>query len=967
MLTFFLAAVLSGQVEAPAEALTSTAAAFGAASSEACRACHPRHHSEWMGSVHAVSDRRLLAAPEGPSMRGRDDPSCRACHGDDLTTVAGLGAARAAHPVRLSHPAERGVACTICHQIMTTPDLDAQARAFREGTFDPYGSRTSLQEAFHRSKPVARLRDPGFCGPCHEVVAPNGVKLERTFSQYLESNYPARQTSCVMCHMRSYGGTVAEGAVLRESVHRHDVIGTDISHNSVPAEGLQRDRVERFLRSAVALFVRSPRRVVAGVAFDLPVEVLNSGAGHNFPTGPSGERRLWLEVEASLDDGTVLTLSPGSVSPEDDGSVSEKATAVFSDRLVDKNGEEVSFWWQASRVEENSLLAHENRRTEFVVRVPENAMGRHVLVSVVLRFQASSGAKLRELGLEELAASHPVFDLHRYRSPPIPVVERLVPESTVRVPTDRPTLAEAIEHVPDGGTILVEPGRYVLDSPLDFRGKAVVVRSLAGTEATILAREFDDTIPDEAIPDAASVVVFQSGEGAGSRLEGFTITGGRGERWLEGRRGGGIVCRGSHPSMVGNRIRGNIAAEGDGGGIFLLDSRARLLGNRIEANRAGRMGGGLAVAGRSEVLLSGSLVYSNRSGEEGGGVYATGGLMVHECLIQGNRTGRGGAIAFNGRSDPDAAGIARVIHRSWVLGNAAVFGGGVDVNGAAVHLERVVIAGNAARVGGGIHLRGEHPVELINLTLTENLASSSGTIRSRDAARPRIRNSIIWGNTHAGGARPELDADVTYSIVPDESFAGGTNISELPLFSRAPGEWRPCDQIDDPGCVPIRWRAAEVLAYGRFAPGDYSILSLSPAMNAGDPADLVDPDGSRREMGAIFHPTPAHGFARADIDGDGAMGVKDLLGLGAYLVEEIRLAAAEKRPGSSLPWNAETPPCLDAADLDDGGSVDAVDAYLLANLLFGFGRPPSRPFPTCGVDPTPDDGLGCFEEQPACR
>ena len=52
------------------------------------------------------------------------------------------------------------------------------------------------------------------------------------------------------------------------------------------------------------------------------------------------------------------------------------------------------------------------------------------------------------------------------------------------------------------------------------------------------------------------------------------------------------------------------------------------------------------------------------------------------------------------------------------------------------------------------------------------------------------------------------------------------------------------------------------------------------------------------------------------------------------------------------------PPCLDAADANDDGSVDIADAVFTLFFLFAGGSPPPHPFPGCGNDST-NDTLGC--------
>jgi hypothetical protein len=59
------------------------------------------------------------------------------------------------------------------------------------------------------------------------------------------------------------------------------------------------------------------------------------------------------------------------------------------------------------------------------------------------------------------------------------------------------------------------------------------------------------------------------------------------------------------------------------------------------------------------------------------------------------------------------------------------------------------------------------------------------------------------------------------------------------------------------------------------------------------------------------------------------------------------------------------PPCLDAADADDSGTIDITDAIFILSYLFIGGSAPPAPFPSCGLDPTADDTLGC-DSYPPC-
>ncbi|MBN1420595.1 MAG: hypothetical protein JXP34_17610 [Planctomycetes bacterium] len=89
-------------------------------------------------------------------------------------------------------------------------------------------------------------------------------------------------------------------------------------------------------------------------------------------------------------------------------------------------------------------------------------------------------------------------------------------------------------------------------------------------------------------------------------------------------------------------------------------------------------------------------------------------------------------------------------------------------------------------------------------------------------------------------------------------------------------------------------------------------------------------------------------FLRGDTDGNGTY----TLGDGVQILE--RLFADRE---------AFTSNCEDAGDLDDSGSFTIGDAIWLFNFIFATGelkKDPYPPYPLCGPDPTPDDGMDCL-------
>jgi predicted outer membrane repeat protein len=928
--------------------------AFTAAPSSACGSCHPRQFREWASSVHAYALRPpsfLTAAAPSARFGVLEDRVCAGCHGS-LDRLLGKSFPPD-HPLDLAHAAEVTVSCTTCHQIggEHARSREPGGRCFPEGR-----ERPMIDVPFHRSKTSAALRRAETCGPCHDVRTPAGVPIERTFSQYLASVYPERVILCATCHLKSMTGRMVPDGPLRYQLRRHDMIGVDTGAEAVPEAGPQLERVLAFLRPALLVSLRAPGEAEAGRELELALDLKNVGAGHNFPAGPAGERRMWLEVTAWAGGGGAAPFWVSGAPGPDGEPAGDPQLVELADRLLDESGNEVEDPLAAARVEERSLRAMETRRASYRIPVGEELRGGTLRLRVRVLFRAARAEVLRKRGLAGISGRFPILEVWSGEADPIRVVEREAGSETVRVPEDFPDVLQALAAVRSGGTVLVAPGEYAVDRPLELGSRGVALRSRRGAAETVL--RMSDRPLD---PDRASVVAFSGGPagGAADRLAGFTIEGGRGTR-LEGRRsGGGILCVDARAVIEDVVVRGNSAADGDGGGIHALRSRLVLSGARVVRNEAGGSGGGLAID-RSEVLVA-RTVFAGNSAKRGGAVAASGSsLALEELAAQGNWSEKGGGLSFFAERE----GGSISLDRSRILGNISGQGGGMEIAGPlSLSIRKTLLAGNGADRGGALAVSGGARVALEFVTITQNAALGGGVVtgggprgvaagaQEGRGAGPRaggvtIKNSIVWGNRPAA-----TSGRVERSIVDDERHRGGTNSVSVPIFEAAEGEWVDCAEPLADECVPVGEAGStpEARRWKRWIPGDYRPVGGSPVVDAGDPGSPSDPDGTRADLGAFPLPQPGHAFVRGDLDGDGRVGGADLAVLLRHLLDQ--------RPF----------PCADAADLDDSGRVSPLDALLLAARALGLGFPPPPPFPDCGTDPTADDGLGCFESSKACR
>ncbi len=201
-----------------------------------CKPCHEEHYEEWACSPHAYAQvspifnamYRTVNALTG----GTNGDFCIRCH-----TPVGMALDEDPHtdnedraPVSLE-----GVTCVVCHRVDTAWGKESARVPLAEGdihspVFGPVGNDRLAQvlgnpddygplktqpgegrarDVHGEARKFFAIAESSMCGTCHDVLAPNGFRLEDAFSEYKSSPAAARGESCQDCHMGKEHGKVS--------------------------------------------------------------------------------------------------------------------------------------------------------------------------------------------------------------------------------------------------------------------------------------------------------------------------------------------------------------------------------------------------------------------------------------------------------------------------------------------------------------------------------------------------------------------------------------------------------------------------------------------------------------------------------------------------------------------------------------------------------------------------------------
>jgi subtilisin family serine protease len=469
----------------------------------------------------------------------------------------------------------------------------------------------------------------------------------------------------------------------------------------------------------------------------------------------------------------------------------------------------------------------------------------------------------------------------------------------VHVPGDFPTIQAAINQAWEGDTVVVADGNHTGHGyrDIDFKGKAITVRSQYGPENCIIDCKGK-------IEERYRGFYFHSGEDANSVVKGFTITNG-------------------------------YAPDGEGGAIKCIDSSPTIENCIFSGNSALNYGGGMHNSNSSPTLknctFSENLVTSDLYSRGSGMCNHYGNPTLINCTFTGNSgysyyDTLGGGM-YNYYSKPILTNCA-------FIENSCSLGGGMYNYYSDSTLTNCKFSRNLVHEGGGGMRNFESNVILTNCTFNGNLSDSYGGGGGiyTEGGNSTLINCLFTGNStteYYGGGM--YCCDYTNVTLSNCTFAGNSAVNANALVCYSPDKAHPsylwvsnCIFWDGPGQIQTNDNSVIMInnsnIQGGWAGPGGNNINIDP-----DFMDAVNPDPSLRDYRLhLDSPCIDVGdsnsvpFDIRDLDGDG---------------NTIEL----------FPWDLDKHPRFADGDCNDTEVVD-MGAYEFSYAYFGdFGG-------ECGVD-----------------
>jgi adhesin/invasin len=244
---------------------------------------------------------------------------------------------------------------------------------------------------------------------------------------------------------------------------------------------------------------------------------------------------------------------------------------------------------------------------------------------------------------------------------------------------------------------------------------------------------------------------------------------------------GGAIFLGQGPAIsrsltvnnghFSNNASSNAAGTGNGGAIAAVTASTGTVSidsSTFQGNSCSGVGssGGAVNVDHTNLTVTGTLFRQNaaNAGAYAGAVSAGYGIVaISDTTFDQNSSNSGGsgAVALTGTT---GATIQRCTFSANVAQNNGA--GGAMVTNGPVGIENSTFSGNSSQgasgYAGAIYVQAG-TTDLRNVTVTANSANSDGGIWVSGSSTLTMRNSILSGNTDAGGSNPDLVVNGTFA------------------------------------------------------------------------------------------------------------------------------------------------------------------------------------------------------------
>jgi hypothetical protein len=362
-----------------------------------------------------------------------------------------------------------------------------------------------------------------------------------------------------------------------------------------------------------------------------------------------------------------------------------------------------------------------------------------------------------------------------------------------------PAIQTALKAAAPDDTIKVAEGLYVEN--------LIVTRGVTLRGGYTTTDNFNTSFPTtrETVIHAAhagSVITITNGSKA--TVEGFTVTGGNGDR------GGGLLIQDAQPRIIDNFITQNSASLG--GGIY-IDSNslpsAVIIGNRVESNTVTALGGGIFVWYGEGHILESNRICHNTAASYVGGLYL---LFGSDHVVRANQICKNTSQSYVGGLMLER-GQGHLIDSNQISNNTVVdpplTGGGVSIwSTRNFTLTNNLIAFNGVETigpppvqlgGGGIHISstsdfGPPTGVMLNNTIVSNTFGFADTAAFVGSGSITLTDNIIVGHGVGITATDQSTVTHTYNLFYENGIDYGGNVSgpttgeihAAPLFVSGP-------------------------------------------------------------------------------------------------------------------------------------------------------------------------------------